>query len=145
MNLSVDLASLPPVIGDGIDPRLTALLHRVPSSVRVVFAGPDALFLDALRRIYAMPLPCPDVLVYTKADAIVVVSSPASKNTDGLVLAIEHDGTAWHVQPALVCLEPRAAEARNRMRDIDADAVDETMAALDSLVFRRIVPAERVS
>src|SRR5438552_14267076 len=69
----IDLTRIPPVIDPNIDPNLAAAVRRAPAHVHVIFAGPDAPFLDALRAIYGVPLPHPDVFICTHSRRKILV------------------------------------------------------------------------
>jgi hypothetical protein len=136
----IDLWQLPPVIAEGIDPRLHTLIREARDGVRVLFAGPDQTFLDALRRIYGVPLPCPDVLI-SGSPGQIVITVAARRDADGLVVVLTPaDGNSIHVQPALAFTEHRKREPR-QLKD-GPEHADLLLAALDDLLFRRIIPAE---
>ena len=135
----IGLSRVPPVIADGIDPRLAAMLEYRPDGVRLIFAGPEPELLDALKRIYRVDLVCNDVLV-TQVGAHVLVTISGTEDADGLLidLAFERDGTVV-ITPALVFTSNRAVGARKRLRPKRGFA-DRTIVALEGLVFRRIMP-----
>lgn len=140
----INLTNVAPVLDDQIDPRLAAAIHRAPPDVHVIFAGPDAAFVDALRRVYGLPLPCRDVLVCTKGSRLIITVA-VQADADGLLLEISdsEDGTL-SVRPAVLFTVNRVAGARRRLRS-DDDHANLAIAALDDLLFRRVIPAERVS
>ena len=141
----IDLARVLPVFDERIDPRLSAAIRRAPNDVRVIFAGPDMPFLDALRRIYSLPLPCPDVLVCTRGLHLIITVAVQAE-ADGLLLNLMPggDGTLF-VQPALIFTTNRAVGARERLLHQNDDRANLLIAALGDLLFRRVIPAERLS
>jgi hypothetical protein len=139
----IDLWSLPSVIAEGIDPRLNALIREARQGVRVLFAGPDQPFLDSLRQIYEVPLPCPDVLISCTPGRLVITVA-AQKDADGLIVVLTPaTGDSIHVQPALVFTMARTREAR-QLKD-GPEHADLLLTALDDLIFRRVMPAETQS
>jgi hypothetical protein len=135
----MDLSRVAPVIGDGIDPRLAAMLEYRPDGVRLIFAGPDPEFLGSLKRIYRVPFVCNDALV-TIVGAHILVTISGTEDADGLLidLALCRDGSVT-VTPALSFTSNRSKGARQRLRPKPGFA-DRTIAALEGLVFRRIMP-----
>lgn len=135
----IDLSQVPPVIADGIDPRLRSMLDYKPDGVRLIFAGPDAEFIRALTTIYRVHVECRDVLVTQMAGHILVTLS-GTHNADGLMidLALCEDG-CFNVTPALSFTMNRSAGARKRIRPKRGYA-DRTILALEGLIFRHVMP-----
>jgi hypothetical protein len=94
-----------------------------------------------------VPLRCPDILIAI-CGAHLIVAVGATDRSDGLhvTLTPDRDGT-FNVTPVVVSTEGHERRARRRMRTNPAydDHADLLIAALESLLFRRVLPAERVS
>ena len=140
-----DLLSIPTVIDERIDPRLRAIVKRSPQSMHVIFAGHDEPFISALRECYGVDLRTPDVAIWVRSGKL-VASIAASPNADGLAVTLAFDSiaNAYAVTPSLVFPASRSAGASARLNPI-ADAPAQFISALESLIFRRVMPAERIS
>jgi hypothetical protein len=128
------LDCLPAVIDPNIDPRLVALLRSTPPWLRVIFAGPDAPFLDDLQNIYNIPLSCPDVLLCSSGGQLLVLVSP-NGHEDGLLLQLTPSEESFFVQPVVLCNPLKTRERGTKFRG----HADRAISALENLVFRRVM------
>ena len=136
----IGLDRLPPaVIADDCDPRLAAHLRSRPSSVRLLFGGPDADFHRALTHIFRVQLATSDVIVCYSGGGFQIISS-ASDHADGLLVLLTPDADGFNVQPSLVCTAARSAGVRGRLRPRRGFA-GHAIRAVDSLLFRRVLQA----
>lgn len=137
----IDLARLQPVIDEHCD---SAVLDALPSGVHVVFAGRDTPFLNALRRIYRLLLPDPDLLVCSK-DKCLSIMVGATDNCDGLCLHITYPND----EPGPLVVEPVLIFARQRpigRHEPDwRGHANQLIPEFEEFLFRRVLPAERVS
>lgn len=140
-----DLLGIPTVFDERVDPRLRAIVKRSPPSLHVVFAGHDAPLIDAMRNCYGVDLQTPDVAIWLRSGQLVASVAP-SPHSDGLAVAVVFDvgEDAYAVTPSLIFPACRAVGASTRLNPI-ADAPTQFISALESLIFRRVMPAERIS
>src|SRR5688572_7467531 len=131
-----------PFIDSDLDPRLREMLDSAPASAAVIFAGKDAVFLSVIRRTFRLALPTPDVLITRIAGGMLIIIALGQHGEPGLLLNVTpaEAGTIT-LNPTLITLDP-TDKSRWRGAGWDAQAVTD---ALGDLVFRRLMPARRVS
>jgi len=115
-------------IAADIDPGARDALALIPSWMHIVFAGPDAEFVEVLRRQFELPI--------TDAHVFAVADAPGSVllAVDGLVVCVDAkvDGT-YDITPVSVGDRPFS----------NGWNVDAVIAGFESLLMRRVIPTGR--
>ena len=125
-----------PVIADDIDPRMLEVMLNPPPGIRLLFAGPDETLVNTLRREFGLALPDLHVVLSAARGGRLLLIVPMTVDTHGLLLYFRPAGGGdWTVDPMAL------GRAAFRFPAWKAQAVID---ALESLLFRRVLPTRRI-